>query len=688
MNPHNHASNKNKVVNLLNVKNLKRYVIGAVIIGLLGAGVVLASVLNSRQLAPSPSNTNCLTSDGNNNIWSSSCGSGGGSASASAPSLSVQYNNGSGNLLGSANLLFTNSATILNLNGTLKATSSVFTNATTSALAITGITNSYLAVNQNGSVISTTTPILTNTTLIAGGTATGPAITFATSTDTNLLLQIVCGVATCTFTPQWTGTLADGRISSASTWNGKLGSYNVVSANGLISVATSTTLATLTASTSPTFTNLTTTGATILATLGGNVGIGTTTPNAPLTVYGNLSVATSSTPALFVNTATGMVGIGTASPGYTLDVNGGLQANATSTFTGAVSVTNGGGNAAALTVSSGSIAQPTLSLSNNVNANAISISKTTGNNNALNITETNVQDSAILVSETTVTAARNAGVVGMDFTLNDSLQPTFASSYVHAGIRGIMNQTATLNYPLPAYGVYAKSTANDPLATAIGLYASGSSASGTAYGIYSAAGTNYFSGNVGIGTTTPGYGFVNVGTAQLKNLTTSAGLQTAVMCLDANAQVISDSVACLASAARYKQNITPLNLSLNELMALQPISFLYKPDFNGSYQKDPNLNSTQYSLVADQVQKIDPRLTTVTTQKTTFEGKTYPAGTVQGLQGLNTWIGAFVNWLQQIEKQIVDIQLKQNTDEAKIQAQQKQIDTLQRQVNLLLQLKK
>jgi hypothetical protein len=63
---------------------------------------------------------------------------------------------------------------------------------------------------------------MASSTIIAGGTAThSPSITFATTTDTNLLLSIFCNTATCTFTPGWTGTLADGRIASAATWNAK-----------------------------------------------------------------------------------------------------------------------------------------------------------------------------------------------------------------------------------------------------------------------------------------------------------------------------------------------------------------------------------------------------------------------------------------------------------------------------------
>lgn len=53
-----------------------------------------------------------------------------------------------------------------------------------------------------------------------------------------------------------------------------------------------------------------------------NVGIGTTSPIAKLDVYGNLNVATGSTPALFVNTATGNVGIGTNTPTAKLSISG------------------------------------------------------------------------------------------------------------------------------------------------------------------------------------------------------------------------------------------------------------------------------------------------------------------------------------------------------------------------------
>ncbi|MFZ2252681.1 MAG: beta-propeller fold lactonase family protein [Minisyncoccia bacterium] len=57
----------------------------------------------------------------------------------------------------------------------------------------------------------------------------------------------------------------------------------------------------------------------------GNVGIGTTSPSAKLDVWGNLNIATGSTPTLFANTANGRVGIGTSSPSQNLTVAGNMH---------------------------------------------------------------------------------------------------------------------------------------------------------------------------------------------------------------------------------------------------------------------------------------------------------------------------------------------------------------------------
>jgi hypothetical protein len=77
-----------------------------------------------------------------------------------------------------------------------------------------------------GVTFSTTTNDITiNSSATGGGAtttinnATGPAFTFATSSDTNLGLNITSGASTVTFTPTWIGTLANSRIASSSVWN-------------------------------------------------------------------------------------------------------------------------------------------------------------------------------------------------------------------------------------------------------------------------------------------------------------------------------------------------------------------------------------------------------------------------------------------------------------------------------------
>lgn len=158
-------------------------------------------------------------------------------------------------------------------------------------------------------------------------------------------------------------------------------------------------------------------------------------------------------------------------------------------------------------------------------------------------------------------------------------------------------------------------------------------------------------GSVGIGTTTPtGSGLSTVGTNYMTGLTASAGLQTGILCLSSTNQVINESVACVASAKRYKENIEPLAVGLDELMQLRPVSFTWKKDYNGALQADPNYSGVQYSLIADEVQKIDPHLVSLTTATTTFEGKEYAPGTINGLADTNHWTALFVSSIQEIVK--------------------------------------
>ncbi len=160
-------------------------------------------------------------------------------------------------------------------------------------------------------------------------------------------------------------------------------------------------------------------------------------------------------------------------------------------------------------------------------------------------------------------------------------------------------------------------------------------------------------------------------------LTTSAATQGSAIC-GTNAdggELIAESVSCLASAFRYKTDIATTTFSLDGLMQLQPISFDWKKSFLKG-NTDPNQTGTQYSLVADDVQKVFPQLVAVTSATTTFEDKQYAPGSVQGLADVNHWVSAIVSWLQQIVHRQDDQQKQIDELKAQITAQQAQIDAL------------
>jgi hypothetical protein len=92
----------------------------------------------------------------------------------------------------------------------------------------------------------------------------------------------------------------------------------------------------------------------------------------------------------------------------------------------------------------------------------------------------------------------------------------------------------------------------------------------------------------------------------IDGITSSSGLQTAVLCQSSGGEMIADTVACLASSARFKNRIKPLNVGLNEILNLHPVSFFYKPE--GIFTSNPNFKHERVGLIAEDVAKIDRRL--------------------------------------------------------------------------------
>lgn len=92
----------------------------------------------------------------------------------------------------------------------------------------------------------------------------------------------------------------------------------------------------------------------------------------------------------------------------------------------------------------------------------------------------------------------------------------------------------------------------------------------------------------------------------IDGIATSAGLQTAVLCQSSGGEMIADSVACLASAARFKNILGPLpDGALTKLMRLKIDRWAYKAE--GQFTSD-DWQRERIGPIADDVAQMDPRL--------------------------------------------------------------------------------
>lgn len=103
--------------------------------------------------------------------------------------------------------------------------------------------------------------------------------------------------------------------------------------------------------------------------------------------------------------------------------------------------------------------------------------------------------------------------------------------------------------------------------------------------------TPSISGNQAGGIFMPGLASSSVATTGTVCWTTGTGLLN-----------VDTTVACLASARRFKQNIVSLDKGIAAVMALKPVSYELKPEF------DPEHLGRQVGLIAEEVDTVDPRL--------------------------------------------------------------------------------
>lgn len=106
------------------------------------------------------------------------------------------------------------------------------------------------------------------------------------------------------------------------------------------------------------------------------------------------------------------------------------------------------------------------------------------------------------------------------------------------------------------------------------------------------------------------------GTILMPLLPQSSAAQTGTVCWTTGGNLTVDTtVACLASAARYKKNISNLDVGLSEIMRLRPVSY--------DLRDDPYQLGRQVGLIAEEVGAVDPRLMGLTGDKKQAQGVRY-----------------------------------------------------------------
>ena len=106
-------------------------------------------------------------------------------------------------------------------------------------------------------------------------------------------------------------------------------------------------------------------------------------------------------------------------------------------------------------------------------------------------------------------------------------------------------------------------------------------------------------GNVGVGTSSPWRTLSVKGTVGFDGLSTGAGAGS--LCLSANNEVTySAGASCTVSSARFKHNIATSTTGLDLINQMRPVTF--------EYNSNIGVPGVQFGFIAEEVEKLDPRL--------------------------------------------------------------------------------
>ena len=337
--------------------------------------------------------------------------------------------------------------------------------------------------------------------------------------------------------------------------------------------------------------------------------------------------------AMVIQYGTGNVGIGAAVPAEKLEINGNIKFTVASTIYSATGTAltirpgDGTGSGGALTIRGGNAGVTSGGAGGDLNLTA-----------GANLPSGGAGYGGLGVpGHVNITGSYGYNSVGGNINLTagaTSCWSLVSGSHSDINIKGGQNLVTTDPSSIVIEGGYTIGTncTTTPGSTGGNLILKSGLASGT--------GTNgniqLLNGNVGIGTAAPSSKLEVCGNTRI------------IGTLNVSSTVTSSSGITCPSDFRYKQNITPLNNSLQKLMRLKPVNYYWK----SNAFPDMHFNNQQQSgFIAQDMEKLFPEM--VFTDEKGYKSIDYARLTpvlVQTLQEQQVRLNNLTNRLNEIEK--------------------------------------
>ncbi|KYG66736.1 hypothetical protein AZI86_06745 [Bdellovibrio bacteriovorus] len=293
---------------------------------------------------------------------------------------------------------------------------------------------------------------------------------------------------------------------------------------------------------------------------------------------------------IVLNPSGGNVGIGTPSPSAKLETN--LNSTAATTSTGIYSLLNlnPAANQSAGVVNSSILGYVTIDVDSMYNIGEVDAVKGSINDNsdsssvALSGIRSDVRSSTMR----TVTEVNS-------FISSGDLQGPTVTNYNGIKINDSISGATVSNW----YGLYVKHTVNTSgsIANRYGVYLAAPTGSATNdFAFYSANNKpSYFSGTLGIGTTSPSY------------------------TLDVNGSVRGTSAYVNSSDVRYKRHISNIENALDKILQIRGVTFDWR---NNEFPEKRFKETRDMGVIAQEIEKVFPEA--VVTDREGYKSVAYP----------------------------------------------------------------